>query len=287
MERDVEQFECKVAPYPWPHGIGVQIDLASTGRVGCVRLLSVRGHAGFDEVTSRAANSARACSKTVARSEEWSWHQWFQQPVGGEPLDLSNITFRGPEFDADSPVIGDLPTNLVDLLRQINGFIQFGGGLHVRGVCGGPAWHSVAAVMVGPAALHKDYDVVLPTDAPFAQDCMADQFLLRDGVVCKLQSETGELRSLGLRLPQFFSAVEAHPVGFLAMQPLLRFQSEGNALKPGQVLQAYPPFCTTEARSGVSLRAMNAMEALAFLADFSRQTLNLADGDEIRVQVVP
>jgi hypothetical protein len=89
-------------------------------------------------------------------------------------LELSNITFRGPEFEADPPFIGVLPTNLVDLLKQINGFVQFGGGLHVRGICDKPTWHSISEMMGGATALHKSYGVVLPTDVPFAQDCMAD-----------------------------------------------------------------------------------------------------------------
>jgi hypothetical protein len=71
------------------------------------------------------------------------------------------------------------------------------------------------------------------------------------------------------------------------MQPLLRFQREGNLLEPGQVLRAYPPFCTKEAAQGVSLRAINATEALVFLADFSRQTSGLAEGERIRIRVVP
>jgi hypothetical protein len=144
-------------------------------------------------------------------------------------LELGNITFRGPDFEVNSPVVDLLPANLVDLLTRINGFVQFGGGLHVRGVCAEPTWHSIAEVMVGPRALERQYEWVLPTNVPFAQDCMADQFLLRDGQVCKLQSETGKVHSLDLRLPQFFAAVEADPVGFLAMHPLLRFRHSARA----------------------------------------------------------
>lgn len=55
------------------------------------------------------------------------------------------------------------------------------------------------------------------------------------------------------------------------MHPLLRFEREGNRLEPGQVLQAYPPCCTKEAANGVSLRATSAVEAFAYLAEFSRQ----------------
>ena len=202
-------------------------------------------------------------------------------------MDLSHVTYQGPEFDASSPVVELLPANLVDLLKQINGFVQFGGGLHVRGVCVQPNWHSLAEVMLSSEALHRGYRAVLPTDVPFAQDCVADQFLLREGFVYRLASETGELERLNLKLSEFFTAVEADPVKFLAMEPLLRFQKDGGTLQPGEVLHAYPPFCTKEAANGVSLKAVGTAEALRFLADFSRQISGLAGGDKFHVRVVP
>ena len=202
-------------------------------------------------------------------------------------MELSHLTYQGPKFEIDSPVVDLLPSNLVELLKQVNGFVQFGGGLHVRGVCAQPDWHSLAQVMLGSEALHQSYRAVLPTDVPFAQDCVADQFLLRDSHVYKLQSETGKVEPLNLKLAQFFAAVEANPVEFLAMQALLRFRQDGGTLEPGQVLHVYPPFCTKEAADGVSLRCVSTVEALRFLADFSRQISGLAVGDKFRVRVEP
>ena len=43
-------------------------------------------------------------------------------------------------------------------------------------------------------------------DVPFGEDCMGDQFLLRDGVTHKLAAETGEVESLGVGLREFFKA---------------------------------------------------------------------------------
>ena len=45
-------------------------------------------------------------------------------------MDLSNITYQGPEFQEDQKIELLLPYNLLSLLKQINGFIQFNGGLH-------------------------------------------------------------------------------------------------------------------------------------------------------------
>ena len=111
-------------------------------------------------------------------------------------MDLSNITYQGPEYQADQEIESLLPDNLLSLLKQINGFIQFGGGLHVRGLCNEPEWHSLRAALFGENAIHKLYPLVEKSDVPFAQDCVADQYLLRDRTVHKLFAETGELESL-------------------------------------------------------------------------------------------
>lgn len=202
-------------------------------------------------------------------------------------MELSNVTFIGPPFEPGSSIVAALPNNLLGLLRQINGFILLEGGLHLRGVCAEPQWHSLASVLTGPQALHTLYPELRETDVPFAQDCVADQYVLRDRVVYKLEAETGTFSSLGLSLPEFLAAAEANPAEFLGMQPLQRYQQDGGALQPGQVLHVYPPFCTQEAASGVSLKAVPFGEAIAFLSAFARQAPGLAPGQQLQVKVVP
>jgi len=202
-------------------------------------------------------------------------------------VELSQISYVGPPLEATAPALGGLPRKLVSLLEQVNGFVQFEGGLHVRGVCQSPMWHDLSVVMSGPKALHLRYPALSPADIPFAQDCLADQFLLRDGVVWKLWAETGEIESLNLGLMEFLAAASADPVGFLQMQPLLQFLREGGRLKPGQVLHVYPPFCARESKNGVSLKAVPCEEALAFLGDFARQMAQLPEGSPFEIRVVP
>jgi hypothetical protein len=202
-------------------------------------------------------------------------------------MQLAQLTFTGPRLDESSPTLAKLPQNLAALLRQINGFIQYSGGLHIRGTCETPNWHSLESVMFSERALHRIYPIVAASDVPFGQDCMADQFILRDGIVHKLQAETGELNALGVGLSGFFAGIEANPVEYLGMQPLLKFQNEGGSLQPGQVLHAYPPFCSKEAASGVSLKAIPVSEAIAFLADFAKQIAGFSDGAKFQVKVTP
>lgn len=85
-------------------------------------------------------------------------------------MQLAHVTFVGPPID-DRDLLSNLPKNLADLLEQINGFIQFHGGLHLRGVCRKPVWHSLRAAWLGKHAFHRLYpEVVEPEDIPFAED---------------------------------------------------------------------------------------------------------------------
>ena len=68
--------------------------------------------------------------------------------------------------------------------------------------------------------------------------------------------------------------------------PLLQLETEGGTLRPGQLISAYPPFCTKEAADGVSLRAVPALELNRFHADFARQLAALPEGRRFVVKVV-
>ena len=202
-------------------------------------------------------------------------------------LQLASISYQGPPFSEASVVVPRLPPVLAALLRDVNGFVQFGGGLHVRGICAAPTWHSLEEVWLGRLAIHRHYPAVLESDVPFAQDCVADQFFLRSDVVFKLFAETGEIESLDLGLLEFLRSAQDDPAIYLDMQPLLELQRLGGRLVPGEVVHVYPPFCTAESAEGVSVRAVPIPEALSFLADFASQIGGLSDGAMFKVQVIP
>src|SRR3954466_4178623 len=100
----------------------------------------------------------------------------------------------------DHEILERLPDDYRSLLRQTNGFILFDGGLHVRGAVISPEWHSLRKVWPGDFALHRLFPAIEETDVPFAQDCLGDQFVLRAGVVYRLNAECGEIKSLELGL---------------------------------------------------------------------------------------
>jgi hypothetical protein len=198
-------------------------------------------------------------------------------------MQLTQVGFTGPAVD-DEEILGRCPEALADILRQINGFVQFDGGLHVRGACHEPAWHSLRNAWIGADAFHLLYPNVKESDAPFAEDCMGDQFLLRDDVVWKLSAETGEMESYDLSLVNWLEAVQADPVEALSMQPLLQLQIEGDKLQPGQLISAAPPFFV-QSEDAVSLRAVPGDERRRFLADLASQIRDLPDGTPITFRI--
>jgi hypothetical protein len=199
-------------------------------------------------------------------------------------MELTHITFPGPAAD-DAKTVAKLPRELANLLKQLNGFIQFGGGLHVRGACRAPDWHSLRNAWDTDDALHRLYPDVRKNDVPFAEDCLGDQFLIRDGMVWKLAAETGELESLDIDLLGFLERAQADPVEYLGLEPLLEFQQGGGTLEPGQLLSAFPPYCAKQSADGVSLRAISALERRRFLADLAEQIRELPDGATIEFEI--
>jgi hypothetical protein len=192
-------------------------------------------------------------------------------------MPLREETFVGPPIE-DAEILERLPAALREGLTKMNGAVRYSGGLHIRGACHEPPWHSLRRVWVGDKALHVRYPAVVPTDIPFAQDALGDQFLLRDDVVHRLSGETGETESLAVGLEEFLAAADADPVEHLGLEPLVQFIHEGGALEPGYLLNAYPPFCTKESGAGVTLRAVPADEQLDYLAELSTQLAALEPG---------
>jgi hypothetical protein len=144
-------------------------------------------------------------------------------------MGLEHVTWTGAPLD-DEDLLVRLPADLAGLLRQINGFIQFHGGLHVRGACRQPTWHSLRDAWDGEFAFHRLYPTVRSEDIVFAEECLGDQFLLRDRQVWCLAGETGAVEPRARSLGDFFRAVEADPVEYLSLYPLLQFQQDGGEL---------------------------------------------------------
>jgi hypothetical protein len=179
------------------------------------------------------------------------------------------FTFEGDPVD-DEETFERLPAPLRDVLMRANGFVAWRGAFHLRGACRTPSWHALATVWDGELSLHRAYPGVEPSDVPFAQDALGDQFLLRRGRVLRLWAEVGDLDDTGYDLMEFLRELQRDPWGLLDIQPLEVFEAEGARLRPGQLLHADPPFCQQEGDEEVALRAVDAEDRLYSLMELAR-----------------
>lgn len=192
-------------------------------------------------------------------------------------MKISGITWRGESFD-DPEILSELPPELAQILSVANGFILHNGALHVRGASLFPEWHSLRAAWRGASAFHALYDSVRPTDIPFSQDQLGDQFLIRDGSVLRLIAETGELESLVESVADFFSRVNEDIEAFLNVG--LR-----HSMQPGQLMLAFPPFVLKESGGSASLKPAPACDVISFHADLARQIQDVPDGGQIVLKI--
>jgi hypothetical protein len=100
-----------------------------------------------------------------------------------------------------------------------------------------------------------------------------------------LYGETGEVEALEATFAEFMQNVEDDPGEHLGLHPLLQFQRDGGHLAPGQLLAAYPPFCTEEADDGVTVSAVSTAERRRFLAEFAAKIRDLPEGGKLDINI--
>lgn len=195
-------------------------------------------------------------------------------------MTIKEPSYIGPPID-DDEILQHLPAPLSDLLHKINGFIIFRGALHVRGACHSPSWHSIRNIWIGSVALHKMYPEVRESDIPFGQDCVGDQFLLRNSIVCRLDAEIGKVESLEMPFEEFIISAQQKPDEILLPKVLYDFEKTGNLLKPGKLINVFPPF-VIKVDGDRSFKAISADELISFHADIYRQLADVQNGSEVR-----
>ncbi|KJG05922.1 hypothetical protein UB33_11195 [Photobacterium angustum] len=141
--------------------------------------------------------------------------------------------------------------------------ILYSGGLQIRSYDALERLLNVNTFFEGELAFHNLYREVRASDFPIAQDCFGDQFLIRDNLVVKLNAETGDIAEFGCTWDQFLAWVDEDPIERLDIPSDLE-------LKVGQLLFAYPPFCTAEGNNA-SIKAIDGFELISFHADFAKQ----------------
>jgi hypothetical protein len=196
---------------------------------------------------------------------------------------MQDIIYIG-EPVSDSATFKLLPFDMQAFMLQNNGLIAFGGGLHIRGCCKEPSWHSLKEAWQGPNAFWRTYRGVKQSDMPFAQDGVGNQYLLRRGEVWFLDTETGEMQSLNVNFQRFIEGVTRWPEQALDLSAVIQFMQFGARLAPGELLAVYPPVCIKTAEDQYNLTRMPTEVRLQSLANLYQQISRLKPGQQIRLR---
>jgi len=200
-------------------------------------------------------------------------------------MTLQGVTFQGPALKDPSPLDG-LPGELFEVLWQINGFVAYAGGLHLRGFVDEPNWHSFERYRSGDMALHKMFSVVEESDIPFGQDFLGNQFLLRHDEVWRLRSDTGEATGLAVGLAEFFDACKKDPIDFLGLELLAEYHQLHGMLEPGDLVHTMPPLCLRRDDKKLAMKSVPIDNALSFLAVFAKQVAEAPEGETVHLELV-
>lgn len=156
-------------------------------------------------------------------------------------MEFKGVIYQEQQGITDEEIFEYVPDDLAEFYEEINGIVAFQGGLQIRGCVREPKWNSLYEAWKGEKALYKTYENLYEDDVPFAQDCMGDQYFLREEIVWMLEAETGEIHDLEIDFFDFIDEAIEDPVEFLSLHPLVQYLSEDGDMGPGELLSCMPP----------------------------------------------
>jgi hypothetical protein len=172
------------------------------------------------------------------------------------------------------------------LLERANGGYFFHGALHLLGACDAPPWHGLAA-WNGRELWRDAYGELTEGMVFFAEDAFGDQYGYsgHGGEVVCFEAELGRVAPIA---PHFVAFLEMILEGAESLLPVALVQDQarlGRGAPPGGQLYAFPPLATVEARDGVSIGPVDAVEAMRVRGQLARQIGHLAPGTQVRIDI--
>lgn len=205
-------------------------------------------------------------------------------------LAARDLAFSPPLLDAQAIAVlgasGAPGTPHRALLERANGGYFFGGALHLFGACAAPAWHSLDG-WNAPALWRDAYGELTDGLILFAEDAFGDQLGYggRGGEVVRFEAELGRVEPAAPHFVAWLEGLLEAPEAVLPMRWVDEQARLGKQAAPGSQLYAYPPLATVEARDGVTVGVVDAVEAMRARGALARQIGHLPPGTQVRVVI--
>jgi hypothetical protein len=178
-----------------------------------------------------------------------------------------------------------LGPELFKLLKFRNGFYAFESALHVFPVSCAANTEMDLERWNAEALWRRDYGNLVEGLLFFAEDIFQDQFCLSASGVVRFKAETGEIVFLAESIEQWADRILKNHRAETAWPFADQWQRQNGPLERGQRLMPKTPFFLGGEYRIENLWAGPAVEGMRFKADLARQTRNLKDGTDIRLQI--
>jgi hypothetical protein len=177
-------------------------------------------------------------------------------------------------------------SDLASALASKNGFFAFESALCVFPTKPSELAYDLSA-WNDPGLWTKDYELFPQNCLCFAEDIFGEQFCFMDGMIVKLDPETGEFKRICKTIEEWAGLI-LDDFSYLTGHPLAHdWQVEHGPLAPRHRLVPLTPFvCGGEFALG-NLAALEAARGMRLRADLARQIRDLPDGSKIRFEIIP
>jgi len=200
--------------------------------------------------------------------------------LGGPPLSAGEAILT----DELRSLAGACAPELECLLALKNGFMAFESALHVF-PCGGRA-RLTLEVWNSTALWRESFGNLTQGCLFFAQDALAGQFCIHEGVVWRFDPETGERDRLADGVDEWAGMI-LRDVPRLTAHPLARdWQLQNRPLSEGERLFARYPFVLGGEYSLSNLRCADAIAGMRFMGELATQIHDLPDGARVQIDLV-
>jgi hypothetical protein len=204
-------------------------------------------------------------------------------------LETRDGGFDPPPFDAAvaTAVLGPAGAPLTPhrrLLELANGAYLHGQALHLLGACQGPPWHALPA-WNAPTGFRHLYGPAAAGLTFFAEDAFGDQFAYRgeQHEVVIFEAELGRVVPFAPHFVAWLEEMVERPAAVLPIDVMERERAAKRHRQPGTQLFAWPPLSAVEAREGVSVGHVDALEAMCFRARLAARLREVPPGTPLQL----
>jgi hypothetical protein len=180
---------------------------------------------------------------------------------------------------------GVLGEQLIELLKNKNGFYAFESALHVL-PAGCKDFYTNIEEWNNDGSWRKEYGDRIQEHLFFAEDVFGVQFALSNLGVKKFDPETGDFEDFAPDLEGWAAKILADYNYETGYQLAHDWQSQNGLLPAGKRLLPKIPFVLGGAYEVENLYAAAALEGMMFRADIWRQIRDLPDGSQVNLKVI-